>query len=109
MFCGCELEVPRTEMASLQLLVDLHRNIGIQKQLRKPGQAPRETSGKKSFRKWRGFGILGGVDLAWIFWDREKGLKKPRQIHATFRNKIRAGFRGNPAPKSVLLNQNKLK
>ena len=93
------LEVPRTEMVSLQLLVDLHRNTGIQKQLRKPGQAPRETIGKQNFRKWRGFGDFGwrgfGVDF---LGQGKKGSKNPRQIHASFRNKIRAVFRGNPRP-----------
>ena len=73
------LEVPRTEMVSLQLLVDLHRNTGIQKQLRKPGQAPRETIGKKVFENGVDLGILGGVDLAWISWDTEKRAQK---IHA---------------------------
>ena len=74
------LEVPRTEMVSLQLLVDLHRNTGIQKQLRKPGQAPRETIRKKVSENGVDLGILGGVDLAWIFWNREKRAQK---IHAT--------------------------
>ena len=58
------LEVPRAEMVSLQLWVDLHRNIGIQKQLRKPGQAPRETIGKNVSENGVDLGILGGVDLA---------------------------------------------
>ena len=61
------LEVTRTEMVSLQLLVDLHRNTGIQKQLRKPGQAPRETIGQRVSENGVDLGILGGVDLAWIF------------------------------------------
>ena len=73
------LEVPRTEMVSLQLLVARHRNTGIQKQLRKPGQASRETTEKKASENGMDLGILGGMDLAWIFWDREKGAQK---IHA---------------------------
>ena len=73
------LEVPRTEMVSLQFLVARHRNTGIQKQLRKPGQASRETTGKKVSENGVDLGILGGVDLAWIFWDRGKRAQK---IHA---------------------------
>ena len=88
------LEVPRTDMVSLQLLVDLHRNTGIQKQLRKPGQAPRQTIGKKVSENGVDLGILGGVDLAWIFWDREERLKKstPNPRHA----QIRAAKSKNP-------------
>ena len=89
------LEVPRTEMVSLQLLVHLHKNTGIQKQLRKPGQAPRDTIGKNISENGVDLGILGGVDLAWIFWDRETRAQK---IHTSFRNKIRAVFHGNPRP-----------
>ena len=77
------LEVPKTEMVSLQVLVDRPRNIGIQKQLRKPCRAPRETIGTKVSENGADFGILGGVDLTSIL-----GLKTPRQIHASFPNKI---------------------
>ena len=100
------LEVPRTEMVCLQLLVDLHRHTGIQKQLRKLSQAPRETIGNFFSENGVDLGILGGVDLAWIFWGLgKKGSKSPRQIHASFWNKICAVFARKFAPKSVPQNQ----
>ena len=81
-------------MVSLQLLVDRHRNTGIQKQLRKPGQAPRETIGKKVSKN----GVDLGIWVAWIwrgfFGTGKKGSKNPRQIHASFRNRIRTVFAG---------------
>ena len=50
----------------------------------------------ESFQSWCGFGVLGGVALAWIFGTREERLKKPFEIHTSFRNKIHAVFDGNP-------------
>ena len=41
------LEVPRTEMVSLQVFVDRHRNTGVQSSNAYQGRAPRETIGKK--------------------------------------------------------------
>ena len=72
------LEVPRTEMVSLQLLVDLHRNTGIQKQLRKPGQAPRETIGKELTKMaW-----IWGFWVAWIWRGLfGTGKKRAQKIH----------------------------
>ena len=100
------LEVPRTEMVSLRLLVDLHRKAGIQKHLRKPGSSTQRNHWEKSFRKWRGFGISGGVDLAWIFWGQgKKGSKNPRQIHASFPEQSPRRFSRKSAPKSVPQNQ----
>ena len=38
----------------------------------------------------------GGVDLAWIFWDREKkGLKNSGRFRDRIRDKILASFRKN--------------
>ena len=96
------LEVPRTEMVSLQLLVDLHRNSGIQKQQRKPGQAPGETIGKKVSENGVDLGILGGVDLAWIFFGTgKKGLKKSTPNPRQFSEQNPRRFSRKSAPKSV--------
>ena len=61
------LEVPRTEMVSLQVLVDRYRHSGIQKQRRKPGSSTQGIHWETCFRKWRGFWYFGwrgfGVDL----------------------------------------------
>ena len=79
------LEVPRTEMVSLQLLVDRHRNSGIELQLRKPGQAlkrpERPLPVRKKFPKMV---RIWGFWVAWIwcgfFGTEKKGLNRPTPV-----------------------------
>ena len=49
-------------------------------------RAPRETTEKKVSKIGVDFGPEGGVDLAWIFWGREK---RPEKASRRFRDKIR--------------------
>ena len=60
--CVAPLEVPRTQMDSLQMLVERHRNTGIQKQRCKSGRAPRETIGKTKSENGVGQGKKGLKD-----------------------------------------------
>ena len=53
------------------------------------GRAPRETTEKNVSKIGVDFGPESGVDLAWIFWGREQGLK----ISGRFRDRIRARLR----------------
>ena len=83
------LEVPRTEMVSLQLLVDRYAN---------RVKHPEKPLGKK-------FPKMAWIWEFWVAWiwrgflgTGKKGLKNPRQIHASFRNKICTVVCGNPCP-----------
>ena len=59
--CIMSLEVARTEVLSLQVPVGQQRNLGIQKQRRKPGSSTQRDHWDKGFQNWRGFGS------AWIW------------------------------------------
>ena len=68
------LEVSRTGMASQRAFVDGHRNIGVQKQRRKPGSS---TQRKKPLRKkFAKLAWILPLKLAWIFRGREKRAEK---------------------------------
>ena len=66
-------------MVSLQVLVARHRNTLASKNSGADRRAPRETTGFLFSENGMDLGILGDVDLAWMFWDREKRAQK---IHA---------------------------
>ena len=73
------LEAPTTEMISLQVFVGQHRNYIILASKSSEAdqcRAPRETAEKIESKIGVDFGPEGGVDLAWIFWGREKRAEK---------------------------------
>ena len=79
------LEVPKAESVSLQVLVDWHRNADIQKEQQKTRvENPDKPLGKSVSKIGMDLGMLGGVDLAWIFGTGRKGLNiftsNPRPI-----------------------------
>ena len=88
------LEVPRTEMVSLQVRWWLIWMEMLAAQTHDPyqSQALGETSGQDFSQIGVDLGVWGGMDLAWISWDMGKSSEK---IRATFWNKIRAVFREN--------------
>ena len=88
------LRAPRTEMASLQVLVNGHRNTSIQKQRGMPESsthreaiAPKVSKIGKDFLfenfGWRGFGV------EW-FWDSEERAEKIRAVFVGIRDRNRA-------------------
>ena len=88
-------------MVSQEVLVDQHRKLASKNSDANQGPAPRETTGKEVFMIGVDLGILG-VDLAWIVWDRErKAEKSPREIRASFWNKIRAIFLVEIRPRTI--------
>ena len=57
------LEAPTKEMVSLQVFIGQQRNIGIQKQRRKPWSSTQRSHWEKCLQQWHGFGPEGGVDV----------------------------------------------
>ena len=82
-------------MVSLQVSIGRHRNIGIQKQRRKPGSSTQRNHWDEKVSKiGLDFGPEGGVDSAWILRGFLGGREKRAEtIRVRIRHKIRSSFR----------------
>ena len=79
---------------SLEGLVDWQSNAGIQKERRKHP----ETIGKHFSKLSADFVIQGGMDLAWMLWDRENGLNKFTSNPRWLAGKLMNVFHRNNVP-----------
>ena len=80
-------EVPRTELVSLQVMVNRHRHSGIQKQRRRPGSSSQRNRWGKKIQNWHGVWHVGWHGYGVDFWGTRKKCRQNLAVNASFQSK----------------------